>query len=85
MSIGFLYAKDGLLGQGASFYKCPEEYSSFDEYAHDTAASLAAFKRMYYNLTDEEILEKRKELFISHACKGHDFFPNPHMSSVDDE
>jgi hypothetical protein len=24
ISIGSLYAKDGMLGQGVSFYKCPE-------------------------------------------------------------
>jgi hypothetical protein len=77
MSIGFLYAKDGLLGQGVSFYKCPEEYSSFDEYAHNTAASLAAYKRMYPELSDEEILEKRSELFMSNGCKGHTFFLEP--------
>jgi hypothetical protein len=58
-------------------YKCPEEYGSFDEYAHDTAMSIAAYKERDPDLTSEEISEKRKQLFMSHGCTGHAFFPGP--------
>jgi hypothetical protein len=32
---------------------------------------------MYPELSDEEILEKRSELFMSSGCKGHTFFLEP--------
>ena len=52
-----------------SDFKCPEDYTSIEEYIEDTAKYIKNYQIKNPNTTEDEILEKRYDDLESHNCQ----------------
>lgn len=51
-------------------FKCPEEYSSREEYIDRMGAWTAGYMKTHPEMSQEDILEERQKLFDERGCKG---------------